>query len=666
MTSPGAKKARPKNGRVQGIDSLVEDLTLVGTGGSLEIELGLALTENPKLTRSIFGASSIELTVFDPERRLLRHSLVSEKWDCELDGMRFRYPGGLSKSGDTLTLTLEDRWIAMLREKKGPKRAVRGDGPHQMTRAEFIKGLVEEACGKGLRFYCPQLHRVQPIKSSSDGKRAKREAKENRGKGLGDVVGLEVKGSPATKAQIAAGERAVRAAQSFAAPFRVQLALIVALMEESVMGELSPNWLQIEPESVSGFAGDPNDLEESVDGFLNGYESRSAGAIAYYRNNPSAKAYEIAQAVQRSSAGKASNGKANYGPREAEAREWVEAFDGGAASEDIEVTTEYEFVVRGKQRGEEKAEDYWSAIKRLAKDVRWRAFVVGDVFYYLPEPELLQGMVRLAIDGKTPGVENVDFEYDGNNPVTEIDIEARVQDGKGNGQWKVPPGAVVTLADHGPASIGFGDAPVKKDAKGNRVGVSSSRNARTGEGKGRYIVSSIEAPLADDPAQRTATIKAHKPTSPLPEPANKERSISGVSAGTSGNKTVERMLDAMEVAVGKKKPYVWGGADPDIGVDCSGAVSYALIVGGFLEERTTTQGLASFGEAGPGQWITVYDHANTGDPHSEHCAIEIAGIVFESGGGSENNNPNGGLGKVTSGVEAFLGQFEIKRHPKGF
>jgi hypothetical protein len=644
--------ARPTADRVQGIDSKVDDLTIRAAGRSvkdhLELEVGVSVISNPKLTRTIYGASSVELEVLDPERRLLRHSLVSEKWDAEMDGLHFRYPGGLTKSGDILTLTLEDRWIALLREKEGPKRVVRGQGAHQMTRAEFIKMLVEEACGKGLRFFCPQLHVQQPIDNKEKAKKAKEEAKANRGKGLGDVKHLTIDGAEATAAQRELGHTALIIAESYDAPFAVQVSLIEALMAESSMGSASPgNVLQaLEPYTKVRPA------EEEISGFVAGKPMwTGTTAIDYYKTHSNAAPHEIAQAVQKSGAGESSDGASNYGKFDSEARKWVEAF-GGEGGESIDVTEPYEFVVKKKQ-------DYWSAIKKLAKDVNWRAFVVGNVFYFMPEPELSKGMVRLAIDnesveGDDSGIEKVDFEYDGNHPVTEIEIEALVS------QWKPPPGCVVTLADHGPASIGFGEAPVKE-------GISQTNlNTATLEGRGRYILSSIEVPLADDPAQRMATIKAHRATPKLPEPANKTRSISGVTPGAEGNRTVERMLEAMEQAADKEKPYVWGGFDPDTGFDCSGAVSYALKIGGFLEERLTTVTLASFGESGPGQWITIYDHANTGDPHTEHTAIEIAGVVFESGGGSENSNPNGGLGKVTSGVKDFLKQFEIKRHPKGF
>lgn len=525
MAKNAGKPARPTSGRVQGIDSTVSDMVLRSTGRNLSLELGPAIIPIPKLTRTIGGASSIEMEIEDPEHRLLRHSLVAEKWEVEVDGLRFRYPGALSKHGDLLTLTLEDRWIALLREKKGPKRAVRGSGKGQMTRAEFIKVLVEEACGKGLRFYCPQLHRVQPIKTASHAKKAKKEAKENRRKGIGDVKGLTIDGAPASKAQIELGDTALRIAESGNAPDICQVAVIAALMDESSMGEAAPGNVL---EALEPYTKVRNAAEE-ISGFLFGEPTwTGVTAVGYAKAHPRAKFYEIAQAVQKSGAGESTNGAANYGKFGDEARKWVEAFGGGELSESIEVTEPYEFKIT-------KKEDYWSAIKSLAKEVNWRAFIVGDVFYYVPEPELLQGEVRLAIDGSTPGIENVDFEFDGAHPVTEVDIEAYVaehqQDGKRWPGWTPPPGSVVTLADYGPASIGFGSPPVKKNKQGQKEGISDNRNAQTGEGMARLIVSSIEVPLSDDPEQRLATVKAHRPTPPLPEPAAEKKSVSTSKSG---------------------------------------------------------------------------------------------------------------------------------------
>jgi cell wall-associated NlpC family hydrolase len=100
-------------------------------------------------------------------------------------------------------------------------------------------------------------------------------------------------------------------------------------------------------------------------------------------------------------------------------------------------------------------------------------------------------------------------------------------------------------------------------------------------------------------------------------------------------------------------PYIWGGGHGSFessGYDCSGAVSYALHGGGFLESPLDSTGLETWGEAGAGQWITVY--ANSG-----HAWMIIAGLAFDTVGGP---GPRWHPEPVDS-TEGF-----IARHPPGF
>jgi hypothetical protein len=73
----------------------------------------------------------------------------------------------------------------------------------------------------------------------------------------------------------------------------------------------------------------------------------------------------------------------------------------------------------------------------------------------------------------------------------------------------------------------------------------------------------------------------------------------------------------------------------------------------------TTSGLASWGEAGEGEFITVHDKVGTGSAHTEHVVIEVLGKLFECGGIS------GGVGRPDYSASA-LAEFSTKRHPKGF
>jgi peptidoglycan hydrolase CwlO-like protein len=100
-------------------------------------------------------------------------------------------------------------------------------------------------------------------------------------------------------------------------------------------------------------------------------------------------------------------------------------------------------------------------------------------------------------------------------------------------------------------------------------------------------------------------------------------------------------------------PYIWGGGHGSFessGYDCSGAVSYALHGGGFLESPLDSTGLETWGEAGPGKWITVYANA-------EHAWMMIAGLAFDTVGGP---GPRWHSSPVDS-PEGF-----IARHPPGY
>jgi cell wall-associated NlpC family hydrolase len=77
-------------------------------------------------------------------------------------------------------------------------------------------------------------------------------------------------------------------------------------------------------------------------------------------------------------------------------------------------------------------------------------------------------------------------------------------------------------------------------------------------------------------------------------------------------------------------PYIWGGGHASFvanGYDCSGSVSYALAAGGLLAAPLVSGELASWGEPGPGRWITIY--ANAG-----HTFMDVDGVWFDTAGRS--------------------------------
>src|SRR5215212_2932808 len=81
------------------------------------------------------------------------------------------------------------------------------------------------------------------------------------------------------------------------------------------------------------------------------------------------------------------------------------------------------------------------------------------------------------------------------------------------------------------------------------------------------------------------------------------------------------------------KPYKYGGGHgkwDDTGYDCSGSVSYALHGAGLLDEALPSGNFESWGDAGPGQWVTIY--ANGG-----HMYMVVAGLRFDTSGRSNHD-----------------------------
>jgi len=73
-------------------------------------------------------------------------------------------------------------------------------------------------------------------------------------------------------------------------------------------------------------------------------------------------------------------------------------------------------------------------------------------------------------------------------------------------------------------------------------------------------------------------------------------------------------------------PYIWGGGHGSFispGYDCSGSVSYVLAAAGLLSAPEVSGDFESYGDPGPGKWVTIY--ANAG-----HVWMSIAGWRFDT------------------------------------
>jgi peptidoglycan hydrolase-like protein with peptidoglycan-binding domain len=123
------------------------------------------------------------------------------------------------------------------------------------------------------------------------------------------------------------------------------------------------------------------------------------------------------------------------------------------------------------------------------------------------------------------------------------------------------------------------------------------------------------------------------------------------ASSSSAEAIVARVIAAAdEIAT---RPYVYGGGHGSFiseGYDCSGSVSYALHGGGLLAAPEDSTGLESYGEAGPGRYITIYANA-------EHAWMTIDGRRYDTVALAEDGSRWGGPSDDGGGF--------VERHPDG-
>ncbi len=114
---------------------------------------------------------------------------------------------------------------------------------------------------------------------------------------------------------------------------------------------------------------------------------------------------------------------------------------------------------------------------------------------------------------------------------------------------------------------------------------------------------------------------------------------------------VKAMIAAGNVIA--KTPYIYGGGHGkwvDKGYDCSGSVSYAFHAAGILDASMPSGGFMDWGDAGPGQWVSIY--ANEG-----HIFAVIAGLRFDTSGAKQDGSRWHVSTRPTKGY--------VVRHPVG-
>src|SRR5689334_5076255 len=90
---------------------------------NIDFEVEGSITDGT-LTRTMEGASTVEVTIADPRRALLQSKIWDYTLEIELNGQFFRMVQ-VQKQDDLLTMTFEDRIVAWMRQHRKPMKVSR-------------------------------------------------------------------------------------------------------------------------------------------------------------------------------------------------------------------------------------------------------------------------------------------------------------------------------------------------------------------------------------------------------------------------------------------------------------------------------------------------------------------------------------------------------------
>jgi hypothetical protein len=542
-------------------------------------ELAQAITE-VELQTQISGASFIKVWVADPYWVLTTSGFVDVNEEGILDPLEVEFPEGSGSlwvfcavevtndlTQPSLILTFEDKIVAELRAKWGPKNVASGT----VTRAQFIKQLVDEVGLDGktprIKFVCPSLNVVQQTATSTQGQlttgaEAKTLAKENKSRGVGAGAQITIKGQKPTSAQRELINKVMGTANSKQSPVLAVEALIAACITENTFSTSGAGLLQFEASTASGLGVTKGDVEQEVNAFLTKSYSKGTlstgpgGAIEYAQKHPSAPAYEVAQATQGSGAGEPTKGAANYGPSVHEAQAIVSAYGGVTLGKKATGESDVSQLKRGTTDNPD--EDSWEAITRLAQQVTWFAFTDGNQLFYMDGPDLRDQKPALYVD--IPANQISEENLNGHENIQTGVIQIPYNGTFDNTSFEYRQSHKVKGKIQRKSKISKPSTPSEQkidivcDPYAFRAGLVFFLQ-NSGPFNGRWIVADTTRNILKD---TFTTFTLEPPVAPLPEPQAEATGASTEGATSEGSPgTSSSVAEAAKKALGEKSKYVY-------------------------------------------------------------------------------------------------------------
>jgi hypothetical protein len=485
-----------------------EDITV--SGQTVQALLGDAVSAIP-VVRSMSEPTAVTLQVIDPDHDLLRRQdLLGEDRlargvTLEVDGLRFTL-SEIDKTDDGEDLVFLTEAVADLRRFRKRIRASRG----QRTRAQFATDLARRA---GVPLFAVDRDERQPVAELDQQdmtvlRRARRETeateRENQVTATGALDAkadeITVKGRKANRAQRRNMEIVLRVCDEEDAPPRARLACITAPIGESGYLSTAVNptsgaagVFQLLPSTQRAFGIGQYETAKQARRFLRGGftsgKPGNTGAIELARKHPEWSVGKLVEQVEGSGVG-----GAFYDRDVEEGRRIQAAWSPGSERFENRVSTPDRTYVRQYQFTVEAGEDYWEALVRLAEQVRWRIFPIGNGLIFANDLQLAELAPTLELQEGRDGCERIRFLWTAGQRIDEVTALIR------GGRWQAAPGSVVLVTGEGPAD-------------------------------GRYLVREVQRDLLDAGCELDVTLG--KPQRPRAEPASTVATNAGRTASAS-------------------------------------------------------------------------------------------------------------------------------------
>ena len=426
---------------------------------------------------SIDATPNISLTIRDPDWELLNSGALSRIIDIKV-GNRWYRLSTVEVADDDLTCTFIIRNAKYLMYQNRRRKVSRD----KSTRAEFIRLLVKSVKKVKIKFFCKQLHKKQKI----EGLRINRDEKRQRGLPAKGDSTITVKGQEADSEQRKNIEAVIDVGEDMNGPRRALVGALMCIIQEAEARRSATAGQFVGLFQQSSRYGWPatRDPRKDAPAFYEKF-------IPLVKASPQADLGILIARVQRPLHPDEYALGCNRWRDEAE--DAVDQYVGGGGLSSREFRKRYDYETEENADGTN--ENYLAAIYRLAEEVNWRAYWVGNDLHYASEEDLFKSRPRTRIERDDEAIEGISFQIDEQREANQMTLSVRMV------KWFAPVGTVVV----------FGPKPKGKNKKVAKAKIADN------PANGNWLVTNIRRPVFNELGEITLSKPVEEKLEPAPE-----------------------------------------------------------------------------------------------------------------------------------------------------